>query len=561
MIMRLKAVSGIMLTLLLIGMLTLAFNIQQVKASNAVSPYIAVVPESTVDPSLTPGMNYTISIYTDYNGSDVWGYEFKLTYNPLVLEGIEVVNGDLITEDVGTTMWMPGAFNNTLGELGLTGNGFFFFGSPPPVTSGPGIMANITFSVVGYGDSYISLGDETRLIGYNVTTQEVYNIIDKHYPYTGYILDGYFANQLEVIHDIAVVSVTPLTVEVYRDYEPGLTFWLIGEKSVNLAAGATKSLVFVWDTTYVPPGMHSLTAVAIELPGEDDVVDNILESDEIVGVKYAWTGTIYIRADGSIEGTTDISTTDNIAYTFTDNIVNQSIVVERDNIVVDGAGYTIQGMGSGIGIDLTGRSDISLKNVEIVAFKMGIHLHQSSNISISGNNIIENDYGIYLGWSSYQTIFGNNITNNGWSIIILHSFVNTVSGNNITENIGGIEVSSSSNNIINGNNITNNEDGIMLGGSSNITISGNSIIAKENGIALSYSSSNNVCGNNITITTPEWFAIKLLRSSNNIIIGNILVSNTAGVGLWDNSDSNIITIMAFTLIRYLLITNSTTITS
>jgi len=71
------------------------------------SPYIAVVPGSTVDPALAPGMDYTISVYTDYDGSDVWGFEFDLTYNPNVLEGIEVVNGDLITEDVGPTMWNP----------------------------------------------------------------------------------------------------------------------------------------------------------------------------------------------------------------------------------------------------------------------------------------------------------------------------------------------------------------------------------------------------------------------------------------------------------------------
>jgi len=144
--------------------------------------------------ALTPGMNYTISIHTDYNGTDVLGYEFELTFNPNVLEGIEVVNGDLITEDVGTTMWHPGTFNNTEGTLVGVGNAFIFFDPPPSVTCGPGIMANITFSVVGYGDSYLSLGDETRLIGYNFMTQENYDIINKDLPYPGHILDGYFAN-------------------------------------------------------------------------------------------------------------------------------------------------------------------------------------------------------------------------------------------------------------------------------------------------------------------------------------------------------------------------------
>jgi parallel beta-helix repeat protein len=251
--------------------------------------------------------------------------------------------------------------------------------------------------------------------------------------------------------------------------------------------------------------------------------------------------TIYIKADGSIEpSTANITTADNVTYYFTDNNYDE-IVVERNNITIDGAGYTLQGMGSGIGIDLNGRSDISLKNVEIAAFKMGIHLHQSSNISISGNNIIENDYGIDLGWSSYQAIFGNNITNNRTGIWLDYSSNNSISGNYVTGDSSGVSIQVSSDNSVSGNTIVANGKGIaILQGGSN-SVSGNTIIARENGIELSYSSSNNVCGNNITKTTPGWFAIVLARSSNNIIIGNILVSNTYCVGLWDNSDSNIIT--------------------
>lgn len=276
------------------------------------SPYIAVDPGSTVNPALTLGINYTISIYTDYSGGDVWGYQFEMTFNPNILEGIAVVNGDLITEADGPTMWNLGTFNNTEGKLSLTGNGFFSLPpSPLPVTSGPGIMANITFKVVGLGDSYITLGDETKLIGYDTIQQINFNIIDKVYPSPGHILGGYFRNTGEVIHDIAVVSVKPsttgvdegellnvtvvvenegtvnedATVEVYRDYIPGKTFWRIGKRSENLVVGEIKSLVFVWNTTDAPLGDHTLTAVAIRLPGENDVGNNILESEEIVTIR------------------------------------------------------------------------------------------------------------------------------------------------------------------------------------------------------------------------------------------------------------------------------------
>jgi hypothetical protein len=50
----------------------------------------------------------------------------------------------------------------------------------------------------------------------------------------------------------------------------------------------------------------------------------------------AESGTIYIRADGSIDPpTAPISTVDNITYTPTDNIINESITIQRDNILVD----------------------------------------------------------------------------------------------------------------------------------------------------------------------------------------------------------------------------------
>jgi hypothetical protein len=52
---------------------------------------------------------------------------------------------------------------------------------------------------------------------------------------------------------------------------------------------------------------------------------------------------IYIRADGSVEpSSASILNVGNSNYTFTADIYG-SIVVERNNIVVDGANYILQG--------------------------------------------------------------------------------------------------------------------------------------------------------------------------------------------------------------------------
>jgi len=154
------------------------------------------------------------------------------------------------------------------------------------------------------------------------------------------------------------------------------------------------------------------------------------------------TGTIYIRADGSVEpDTAPISSVDNVTYTFTGNIYDY-VVVERDNIVVDGAGYSLQGTWGGTGIDLTERSNVAIKNIEIKAFSCGIHLSVSSNNIIQGNNITNNTYyGIRLGdYSNNNSVYGNNITNNYYGIWLFDSSENSVYRNDITDNKYGIRL-------------------------------------------------------------------------------------------------------------------------
>ena len=190
---------------------------------------------------------------------------------------------------------------------------------------------------------------------------------------------------------------------------------------------------------------------------------------------------IYIRENGNVEGTDKIQRDGNV-YTFTDNISDE-IVVERNNIVVDGADYTLQGTGAegSNGIELARRSNVTVKNMEIKAFWYGILLYDSSIIIISGNKITNNGWiGIALSDSFNIIISGNKITNSLiglFSMESLNNFSNnnTISGNNVTANyLFGINLGGSSNNCISGNNVTaNNDSGIVLSGSSNNVLRNN----------------------------------------------------------------------------------------
>ncbi len=253
------------------------------------------------------------------------------------------------------------------------------------------------------------------------------------------------------------------------------------------------------------------------------------------------SGTIYIRLDGSIDPSTAPIQRDGDLYTFKDNIYDE-IVVERDNIVVDGAGYILQGAGSGNGIKLSAVSNVTIMNMNTKGFKEGILLMYSSNSTISENNITtNNDDGIDLHHSSNNIISGNNITANYYAGIFLYeSSNNTISGNNITaHNYFGIRLTySSDNNTISGNNIANNYIGISLYYSSdNNTISGNNIANNDGGIGLSYSSNNAISGNNIANNFGG--GISLYYSYSSAISGNNITNNAVGIGLFA-SGSNII---------------------
>jgi parallel beta-helix repeat protein len=251
------------------------------------------------------------------------------------------------------------------------------------------------------------------------------------------------------------------------------------------------------------------------------------------------SGTIYIRADGSVEGTPYIQTTDNVTYVFTADIINNSIVVQRNDIIIDGNGHTLQGARSGNGIVLSGRKNVTVRNTQINNFSTSIWISHSNDSVISGNNITANKYnGIWFGSSSNSSIIGNNITANGYDGISFDASSNmSIIENNIANNRDGIYLGFSSNCRISGNNITANKyDGIWLYSCSNCSVSRNNIANNTDGILFSYSYYNSIGGNNITANNN--YGILLASSYYNRVIGNNIANNNYGVILSYASGNN-----------------------
>ncbi len=162
-----------------------------------------------------------------------------------------------------------------------------------------------------------------------------------------------------------------------------------------------------------------------------------LSSASIVGAASlsSTVPAIRILSDGSIDPSNMPIQRNGDVYTFTANVYAR-IVVDRDNIVIDGAGYVLQGnyngtrtdsweVGKGpdqeynetqvpwiIGIDLANknRHNLTVKNLNIKNFYIGMYIWTANN-SITGCAVSDNIVGILLSGDS-NTITKNYIASN-----------------------------------------------------------------------------------------------------------------------------------------------------
>jgi hypothetical protein len=148
-----------------------------------------------------------------------------LTYNPLILTGVSVTNGPVIS--TATVTFVQGIFDNANGKLGLTlaNSEDKSAGYPYPRlnNTGPGILATVVFDVVsgGIGETDIMLSDiDTQLKRSDGT-----NIVDGYFN-PNQLGHGYFRNEpLPIAHDVATTGLAfHLPIAVVSTYN-GTTNW------------------------------------------------------------------------------------------------------------------------------------------------------------------------------------------------------------------------------------------------------------------------------------------------------------------------------------------------
>ena len=149
--------------------------------------------------------------------------------------------------------------------------------------------------------------------------------------------------------------------------------------------------------------------------------------------------TVFIQPDGNVYPANMPIQRNGDTYTFTGDIYDP-ILIQKSNIVLDGAGYSLIGPLTETERNAEQIIGIGPNNQTMVPYIIGVDLEETAeSITIKNLNIKNFSIGTYI-----------------------RTTKNTLSGNAVSDNIVGVLLSGSSNNI-NKNYIANNQQGLFFG--------------------------------------------------------------------------------------------------
>ncbi|NHJ03873.1 MAG: hypothetical protein EAX90_03555 [Candidatus Heimdallarchaeota archaeon] len=240
------------------------------------------------------------------------------------------------------------------------------------------------------------------------------------------------------------------------------------------------------------------------------------------------TSTIYIREDGSIEGTTNIIKQGDVYEIKND--IQDFIIVERKNTTIEGNGHLLQGSNTGYGIYSCYIDNIDVRNLRIENFSYGINFILSSNHKVSNckfANIAQT--AIYLSdIEGNSEIIDNEITDsliplqcrgkNGLKISVL---------NNKIKNCRTMSIQEVANSTISKNNFWRTDrdrvTGMSIGNIKHSEITYNNITNGYYGISLSESDQNIIDNTNIishNFVNYTLYGMQLFGGTNTIVCDN-----------------------------------------
>jgi parallel beta-helix repeat protein len=129
---------------------------------------------------------------------------------------------------------------------------------------------------------------------------------------------------------------------------------------------------------------------------------------------YTYGETIIIHSDGSITPSSAPVIRNGNTYIVTDDVLMptdnvEGIKIEKDNIMLDGAGHKVTGIGGSSAIMMRGRVGVTITRFSLENFRLSLEIRSCQQCIISGNSMIDAYYCVYLVDSSGNNLHHNNI--------------------------------------------------------------------------------------------------------------------------------------------------------
>ena len=410
--------------------LMFVMEIKEGKAEDTTVVYVDP-PVSYVSLGQTFSINVSIA-----NVTDLYGYEFALSYNSTILKVTEVVIQPFLNKP--TWPWMK----NKEGHVWVCDCSY----RPAAPTSGSGTLVTITFNVIGTGDCEIDLGVPNASCAWEPGTKlarvRANSNVEKipHVSKSGHVrfrppkrdivvfLDA--PNHL-LPGDSALLKATVLNSGQSTETDVELRLLIDGnitsfEVIRYMQGGLSYSLSYLW----TPPLMeatYNVTACVSLLPEENDITNN--EKSARVVVSYVIQVPFhYLKIQDAI----DVASLGDVIVVLRGTYyecltIDKSVTLtgQANNTIIDGGGNN-----EVIGVTA---NNVRISNLTIQNGLVGIYLHDVKYTVISGNTVRDTSFGgagILVEDSHNNLINGNTILNNHYGISLTYS----CSGNTITNN-------------------------------------------------------------------------------------------------------------------------------
>ena len=122
---------------------------------SSATPTLSIEPPNQVV-NVGDGVSLDVSVA---DVTDLFGYQFDVAFNPLVLAAQSITEGTFLSGG-GSTFFIPGNIDNVAGIINFTAN--TLIGAIPGVNGG-GVLAQMNFSAMGAGNSAVNFSGVTLL--------------------------------------------------------------------------------------------------------------------------------------------------------------------------------------------------------------------------------------------------------------------------------------------------------------------------------------------------------------------------------------------------------------